>query len=451
MVSTMKQSLTEGNIRRQLIALSLPLLIGNVLQQLYNTVDSLIISRFLGTEAFSAVGVAGTVMNLFIFVLTGFCTGISVIFAQMYGSGDRKGFRREVFISTSVGTAITLGLSLLFLMLMRPVLRLINSPPELIPHIEGYLTVIIGGMLCTYLYNLGSGILRAIGDTRAATFFLFIAVAVNAIADYLFVGVFSMGVASAAWATVLSQLLSALCCIIYLLRRDRDLICTRYDMNFDKGLVKRTLSFGCTSALHQSSLYIGKIFVQGAVNLLGTAGIAAYTATMRVEGLANSLGNSIGSAVSVFVSQNHGAGNTRRERDGFRNGLGIALGFGVVFSVLMYVLARPGVRLFLDAGEIEAIAYGVDYMRMIALFYIFCFSGNIFVGYFRGVSRMFIPLMGTIMHISIRVIGSHLLVGNMGLRAVALATGAGWVCLAVYQVICLRKCMRSADSNTAGI
>ena len=435
----MKGTLLEGNIRRELVALALPLLVGNVLQQLYNTVDSLIIGRYLGTEAFSAVGIAGSIMNLFIFVLTGFCTGISILFAQMYGSGDRRGFRREVFVSASLGAAITLALSALFMLLMRPALRLIHSPQELIGGIEAYLQVIIGGMLCTYFYNLASGMLRSIGDTRAATFFLFVAVAVNAVADYLFVGVLGFGIAGAAWATVLSQLLSALCCLAYIYRRDRDLICTRYDLGFERNLVKRTLSFGFSSALHQSSLYIGKIIVQGAVNLLGTPGIAAYTATMRVEGFANSFGTSMGSALSVFVSQNHGAGNHGRERDGLRKGMQLSVGLGLTLSALMFFTARPGMRLFLNDGEAQAIAYGVDYMRWISLFYVLCFTGNAFVGYFRGVGRMRVLVIGTTLHITVRAVLSHLLVGGMGLKAVALATGAGWILLLTYQLLCLRR------------
>lgn len=439
----MKGTLLEGNIRKELIQLALPLLIGNVLQQLYNTVDSLIIGHFLGTQAFSAVGVAGTIMNLFIFVLTGFCTGISILLAQLYGSGDRAGFRREVFISTSLGAAVTLVLSGTFLVIMRPVLHMINSPAELIGYIETYLKIIIGGMLCSYLYNLGSGMLRAIGDTRAATFFLFVSVVVNAVADYLFVGVWQMGIGGAAWATVLSQLLAAICCVVYILRRDRDLICTRYDIGFERGLVKRTLSFGCTSALHQSSLYIGKIFVQGAVNLLGTPGIAAYTATMRVEGFSNSLGTSMGSALSVFVSQNHGAGKSQREKDGFRQGMGLAIGMGLALSALMFALAKPSMGWFLDAAETQALSYGADYMRMISIFYILCFTGNTFVGFFRGVGRMHVLLIGTTLHITIRAVMSHLLVGSMGLQAVALATGVGWMCMTAYQIICLIHWNRS--------
>ena len=434
----MKGTLLEGNIRRQLVSLALPLLLGSLLQQLYNTVDSLMIGEFLGTDAFAAVGIAGTIMNLFIFVLTGFCTGVSVIFAQMYGSGDRSAFRRESFIAISLGAGVTIALSGLFLLILRPALRLIQSPEELIPHIEAYLTVIVGGMLATYFYNLFSGMLRAIGDTRAATFFLFIAVGVNTLLDYLFIGVLSLGVASAAWATVLSQLLSAALCLVYLLRRDRDLLCTRYECHFEKSLVKRTLIFGFSSALHQSTLYIGKIFVQGAVNTLGTPGIAAYTATMRIEGFANSFGTSVGQALSVFVSQNVGAGNPRRVRAGLKNGMGIGIAMGVVFSLLMYLSAAPGMHIFLDASEGAAIAHGTSYLRQIALFYILCFTGNNFVGFFRGAGRVYVPIVATTLHISIRVALSYLLAASLGLRAVAIATGVGWMAMTVYQLVMLR-------------
>lgn len=424
----------EGNIRRQLIRLAFPLLIGNVLQQLYNTVDSLMIGKFLGTEAFSAVGIAGTVMNLFIFVLSGFCTGLAVLFGQMYGKGDRSGFRREVFVALTLGTGITVALSALFMALMRPVLLLIHSPVELLPYIESYLSVIIGGMLCTYFYNLCSCMLNSIGDTRAATFFLFISVVMNIALDYLFVGPLDWGTGGAAWATVLSQLFSALCCLAYILRRDRDLICTRADFQLEGSLVRRTLMFGFGSALHMSSLYIGKILVQGAVNTLGTQGIAAYTATMRIEGFANSFGTSHGQATSVFLSQNYGAKNRERVRRGFGTAMRLAVGMGVALSVVLYGIARPGVKLFIGAQDAQALRFGVDYLRQVALFYVLCFTGNTFVGFFRGIGHVYAPVTATALHISVRVLLSYLLVGGMGLRAVALGTGVGWVVMSVYQV-----------------
>lgn len=430
----MNNSLLEGDSRRHIMRLALPLLIGNVLQQLYNTVDSLIIGKFLGTDAFSAVGVAGSVMNLFIFVLTGFCVGITILFGQMYGRGDRAGFRREVFVSGTLGAGITIALSAVFMLLMRPALRLINSPENLIPYIESYLTVIILGMIATFFYNLLSGMLRGIGDTRACTLFLFIGIVLNAALDYLFVGPLGMGIAGAAWATVISQVVSAVMSLIYILKRDRDLMCGRADFVYDRRMIRDTLVFGFSSALHQSSLYIGKIFVQGAVNLLGTTGIAAYTATMRIEGFANSFGTSYGSAVSVFISQNCGAKRMDRVRAGFRDSMIMSVAIGAVISAALYFTALPGIRVFLDASEAEAIAYGVEYMHMMSLFYILCFTGNTFVGYFRRVGAVYIPLIATTLHISIRAALSYLWVNTMGLKAVALATGVGWLVMTAFQI-----------------
>ena len=438
----MNSTLLEGNIRKQLTQLALPLLVGNILQQLYNTVDTLVIGKFLGTDAFSAAGIAGTIMNLFIFVLTGFCTGISVLLAQLYGNGDRTLFRREVFVSLSIGTGITLVLSGLFMALMRPVLVLIDSPEHLIPYIEAYLSVIIGGMIANFFYNLFSGLLRAIGNTRAATFFLFVAVMVNAVVDYVFVALLGFGIAGAAWATVLSQLLSAVCCLIYILHYNRELLCGRADMHYDKNMVRDTLTFGFSSALHQSSLYIGKIFVQGAVNALGTAGIAAYTATTRIEGFANSIGTSVGQAASVFISQNYGAKKTDRVRDGLKQGMVLSLGLGLALAVIMFVTARPALLIFLDSSEETALRYGVEYLHLIAFFYLMCFSGNMFVGYFRGVGHVYIPLAATTMHITVRALLSYALTGALGLRAVAWATGAGWLLMTVFQILMMKRTMK---------
>ena len=427
-------SLLEGDSRRHILRLSMPLLIGNVLQQLYNTIDSLIIGKFLGTDAFSAVGIAGTVMNLFIFVLAGFCVGITILFGQMYGRNDAGSFRREVFVSGTLGTIITVVLSGAFMLLMHPALRLINSPENLIPYIESYLTVIIIGMVATFLYNLFSAILRGIGDTRASTFFLFVGIVVNAVLDYLFVGPMQLGVAGAAWATVISQVVSAVLSLVYILKRDHDLMCTRSDFKYERGMVHDTLVFGFSSALHQSSLYLGKIFVQGAVNLLGTPGIAAYTATMRIEGFANSFGTSYGAAVSVFISQNYGAKRIDRVRRGFRDSMIMGVLLGAAISTALYFAALPGVRIFLAESETQAIAFGVDYLHTIAFVYTMCFTGNTFVGYFRGVSAVYTPLIATTLHITVRAVLSYMLVGSLGLRAIAISTGIGWLVMTAFQI-----------------
>lgn len=447
----MKSDLLQGNIRSQLITLALPLLLGNILQQFYNTADALIIGSFLGTNAFAAVGVAGSVMNLFIFMLNGFCIGVSILFGQLYGHGDQDAFRREMFVSLTLGCGITLLLSALFILLLRPILYLIQTPAELMGDASAYLVIIIAGMITTYFYNLFSNVLRAVGNTKASLYFLCISVVLNCLLDYLFVAVLPMGIAGAALATVLAQLVSAVCCLLYIRHGFRFMLCTARDAGWHRTLIRRTLSFGVASALHQSSLYIGKLLVQGAVNTLGTAGIAAYTATSRIEGVANSFGSSAGQAMSVFLSQNYSAGQSERIRSGFRTGFLLNVLMGLALSAIMFLTADPCMRIFLDAADDVSFRYGVEYLRLVSLVYVLCFTGNSFVGFFRGVGKVEAPIIGTTLQIAIRAVLSYLLVGRMGLSAVALATGIGWIFSNSYQVLtwhALQKKICPAPSKT---
>ena len=211
-------SLLSGNIRQQILTLAVPLLLGNILQQLYNTADSLIVGRFLGTNAFASVGISGSLMNLFIFILDGFCAGITVILGQFYGSGDRKKYREEVFTALLLGMIIALLIAGACTIFLDPILDLIHTPEELVSYAESYLFIILAGLPFTCLYNLFSGVLRSIGDTKAALIFLAAAITMNIALDFLFIGIIGIGTAGAAAATVLSQFFSAVCCFLYLLK-----------------------------------------------------------------------------------------------------------------------------------------------------------------------------------------------------------------------------------------
>lgn len=381
--------LTGGSIPQHLLRLAAPLIMGNILQQLYNTVDAFILGRFAGEAEFAAVGVAGSVMNLFLFMITGACTGISVIFAQLYGAGERERFRREHWLSLSCGllaTTICSGLGFVLL------------PP----------------------------LLRAIGRANAALMALAAAVTVNVALDYCFVARFHMGIAGAAWATAASQAISAVLCIAYLRRKAPELIFACADRHMDKELLRQTAHFSFVTALHQSSLYIGKLLVQGAVNTGGTDMISAYTATTRIEGFANSFGDSGSAATSVLVAQNRGAGKEERVRASFRGSLLLMLAMGLAMSLIMYVSANASVGFMLGTRSGAAFENARDYLKLVALFYTLCFTGNTFAGYFNGIGKGLVPFLGATSHIALRVVLSWLLVGRMGLPAVALATGLGW-------------------------
>ena len=430
-----QQSLLSGNIPKQLITLAIPLLFGNILQQLYNTADSLIVGHFLGTDAFASVGVSGSIMNLFIFLLNGFCVGISVILGQLYGSGDKKQFREEVFVAVGYGSMATILLSIAALLLLRPFLNLIHTPAELIPHAIAYLTFILAGLPFTYFYNLFSNILNAIGNTRTGLYFLTVAIIANIILDLIFIGLFDIGTAGAAAATIIAQGFSAGCCFLYLKKNCSDLLFHHEDIGLHKELISRTCQYGITSAMKSSALFLGKLLVQGAVNSIGTAAIAAYTATMRIEGFANSFGDSGGQAISVFVSQNKGAQNETRVKKGLFYGLQQYFILGIIMSFLMFLCAEPGIRLFIGDTDITSIQHGVEYLKVVSVFYIFCFIGSSLVGYFRGIGKLHIPFWCSSSQITLRVIFSYLLISRMGLSAIGLATGIGWIWAVTFQAI----------------
>lgn len=431
--------LTQGNISRQLVALSAPLLVGNILQQLYNTIDAVIVGRFVGDTAFGAVGVAGSVMNLFLFLISGGCDGVGTLLSQFYGAGDGKTFRRDFYLSGAFGAGISLLLTLLGLAALGPLLALLQTPENVAACAADYLRVIFLGFPAAFAYHLVSGVLRAVGNTRAALYFLALSMGANLVLDLAFVAGLSMGTAGAALATVLAQALAASLCAAYLRLRFPELIFHREDMVMDLPLLKRTARFSFVTALHMCNLFIGKLLVQGTVNSLGEEAIVAFTAATRVEGFANSFGDSGAAAVAVFTGQNTGAGKDNRVREGFIRGQRLLFAFGIFMSLVMIVGAEPCLRLVLPAGGASGLTPAMDYLRLIACFYVFNFLGSGQAGYFRGRGLVNIPVIGATGHISLRVALSFLLAPAMGLPAVALASGLGWIGVVTFWSVLVRR------------
>lgn len=426
--------LTEGNIKNQLIKLAVPLLIGNIFQQFYNLVDTVIVGKYIGENAFAGLGVAGTVMNLFIFLIGGCCTGVSVILSMFYGKQDMKEYRKESFLAVTFGLLFTFFLSFISIISLPSILKLINTPAEIEIYVSQYLTIIFIGLFVTFLYNLFASQLRSMGNTRFALIFLVISIICNVILDFIFIKYLHFGISGAAWATVISQGISALLCFLYIKKYFSECIFTKLDMIFDSILLKKTLYFASISALHQSSLYIGKILVQGSVNTLGPFGIAAYTATNRIEGIANTFAISGTEAISVFIAQNIGAGNKKRAYEGFKTSLVLMYSLGIVMALFMYFGATPFIKSLLENANEETIKNGVSYLQIISYFYILCFNGSAFVGYFRGTGIMNIPFIGTTLQIIIRVILSYLFINSLELGGVALATGIGWIAISSFHI-----------------
>lgn len=424
-------NLTRGSIMPQLLRLCIPLLAANVLQQLYNIINSLVVTYYLGSNAFAALGVAESIMNLFIYVITGACMGASVLVAQFYGEGNMPRLRRQLFVSAVLIGGCTLTAVMLGQIFLPQVLGLIRTPAELMGDAVAYLRVILVGMVFTFTYNYLASTLRAVGDTKTALYFLLVSLGYNLACAWLLVAVFKLGITGTAIATATAQALSSALCFVYIRKKRPYLTIHRADMKMDAELAGKTVSFAAVAALQQSSLYLGKLMIQGAVNVLGTASITAFTAVTRVENFIQAFGISGCEATAIFIAQNKGAGDIRRSLQGFARGAALLLSWGAFFSVVLLLIPQVLLSPFLAAGE-ESMLHGVSYFRWIGAFYWLSFTGHLFVSWYRGTGRMNITFWGTTIQVAARVVLSYLLVAFMGLGAVGLATGLGWIVIVAF-------------------
>lgn len=424
--------LTSGPITPQLLQLCFPLLVGNVLQQLYNIINSLVVTHYLGSNAFAALGVAESVMNLFIYAISGACMGASVLVARFYGEGDYVRLRRQIYATVVLIGGCTLGAVVLGQLFLPQLLRLIQTPEELMADVSIYLRCILVGMLFTFTYNFLAATLRAVGNTRTALYFLLLSLVYNLAAAWLLVAVFQLGILGTALATASAQLLSTLLCLFYIRKRQPFLRVGREDMLLNRQMLRETAGYSVITALQQSSLYLGKLMIQSAVNSLGTAAISGFTAATRVENFIQAFGISGSESIGIFVAQNLGAGKKERALQGFQRGFVIVVGLGLFFSAALVLGGNLFVAPFLGSGEAEALLHGGSYLRLLGWFYFLSFTGHAYVGHFRGEGRMNITFWATTTQIAVRVVGTYLLVGRMGLDATALATGIGWVVIVIF-------------------
>lgn len=422
-----RHDLTQGSLTRHLTRLVLPLIAGNILQQLYNTIDAFVVARYAGLAEFAAIGVAGAVMNLFLFAIVGACIGISVLLAQLYGAKDWEAFRNEHFIALSAGVLFAATAGTLGATMTSPLLYLLQTPEDIFGLTGSYLRIVLFSLPASFIYNFYCSLFRAAGHVNAALGILALAVCLNLGLDILFVAQFGWGVKGAAWATLLAQAASALLSFFYLRIALPDLMFRRQNWGLHLPLLKRTAHFGLVTGLQQTGLYIGKLAVQGAVNSMGTATISAYTATTRIEAFVNSFGDSGASATSVATAQNFGAGRSERVRLCFWKSLVLFGAMGIASSLALWLSAEWASALLLSESTGPAFDSAVSYLKIVAFFYILNFTGNTFAGYFDGVGRVSVTLLGTCTHITLRAVLSWVFIRSFGLDAVALLTGLGWI------------------------
>lgn len=419
-------NMTKGSITRHLMGYSVPLILGNVFQLTYNVVDTIIAGRFIGKQALAAEGVASPVMNIVILGISGICMGASVLMSEFFGAGQKEKLKREMSTTVLFGCYFSLVTALLGVVFSRPLLSALHVPGELLGMASVYLEIIFLGAPFTYFYNAVSAALKSVGDSRTPLKFLAFSSVLNAVLDLIFIGGLGFGIVCSAVTTVIAEAASAILCIVYVYRKIPMLQLKKGEFSMDRKLLRQTLHYGSVTALQQSCQPMGKLLIQGAVNPLGVDMIAAFNAVNRIDDYAFTPEQSISHGITTFVAQNRGAGNEDRIRRGFRRGLVLEVFYWILICLSITVLKRPLMGLFVTRGNESIVELGSRYLSLMALFYLFPAFTNGIQGFFRGMGRMGVTLVGTFIQTSLRVVFVYILTPVMGLGGVAFACAVGW-------------------------
>jgi len=437
------QNMTEGNVTKRMVSFAIPLLFGNVLQQLYSAAAAVMVGKFAGKMALAAVGTAAPIMNILMFLMVGITMGSSILMSEFFGASEHEKVKQEEVTSILSGLIFTIVLSVVAIFLIKPLLFLIKTPDEIIPQAVAYLEIIISGLVFTFLYNILSSSLSSIGDSTTPLFFLFFSSILNIGLGIMLVRDFGLGVCGAAYATVISQAVSAVLCMGYIYWKVPILRFHVRDLKINFSLLAQTVGYSTVSAIQQTFLYVGIFILQGAVNPLGVDAIAAYNAVTRIDGFILAPTDSLALALTTFVSQNRGAKKIERIRHGMKSSVVIGLCYCILLAISVYFSAHTLMTFFLNSGEVNAIEVGVKYLKVMSVFYILPAFCNSFQGFFRGLGRMDITLYATIVQIPVRVILAYMLVEHFGLSAVAIGVTLGWICMIGYEAHQYRKYLLS--------
>ena len=422
----MYRDLTKGNITKGLVLFALPMIAGNLLQQLYNIADTLIVGRALGRNALAAVGSAYTLMTFLTSVFLGLSMGAGALFSICLGKQDKPSLRSAVAHALGLILGVTLLLNAAVYLFLDEILLFLQIPAELAADMRTYLLIIFAGLLATSVYNFFACLLRAVGNSVAPLWFLGISALLNIGLDLLFVLVFHWGVAGAAAATVFSQYVSGVGLLAYTFLRCREFLPSRAELRFRREILRELLDLSMLTCAQQSAMNFGILLIQRLVDSFGPITMAAFAAAVKIDTFAYLPVQDFGNAFSTFVAQNFGAGRTERLRRGFCQALLLSAGFSVVLSALVCIFAHPLMHIFVQAGETEVLAAGVRYLRVEGAFYAGIGCLFLLYGFYRAVKRPGMSVVLTVISLGTRVALAYALAGTLGEVGIWAAIPIGW-------------------------
>lgn len=429
-----KTSFLQGNIVKALLLFMIPLLISRIFQQMYNTVDTMIVGNYLGEEALAAMGAGSAVYELLLGFSLGIGSGLSIVAARSFGTGDKTLLKRSVAGALVIGVGLSVVIAVLSRFFLMPLLRLMNTPEEIIDQSYAYVSTLLLFVGVMFAYNLLAGLLRAIGNSMAPLLFLVLSAILNVFLDILFITKFQMGIQGTAIATVLAQGISAVLCLIYIVVRCRLLIPAWKHFRFEASLYKELIGQGLSMGFMSAIVSTGTVILQSAINELGYLVIAGHTAARKVNSFCMMPVGTVGMALSTFVSQNRGANQGERIRKGVRYANMMCLICGVVLMLILYPGAPALIAMISGSEEAVVLDIGTKYMWFTAPFYMVL--GILFnLRYsLQAIGQKLLPLVSSIIEFFGKVIFSMLIIPKLGYNGVILCEPIIW-CVMTIQLI----------------
>ena len=436
--------LTKGPITKSMLLFAGPMILGNLLQQLYNIADTLIVGQFLGPGPLAAVGSSFTLMTFLTSIILGLCMGSGVVFSMLFGAGETDRLKNSLFISFALIGAAAIVIEILSLALLSPLLTVLQVPADIRAETGVYLQVIFLGIFFTFIYNYFACVLRAIGNSAVPLIFLSISSVLNIVLDLAFIIVFKMGVAGAAWATIFAQGVSAGSIMVYCLLRVPQIRPQKQHLHFERTAAWNIARYSFLTCIQQSVMNFGILMIQGLVNSFGVSVMAAFAAAVKIDSFAYMPVQDFGNAFSTFIAQNYGAGKQERIRGGIRSAVFCALAFCAVVSLIVCLFARPLMLIFVKPEETQIIAIGMQYLRIEGA----CYAGIgclfLLYGLFRGIGRPAVSIVLTVVSLGTRVALAYLLapIPAFGLPAIWWAIPIGWFLADFTGLLLYRKAPR---------
>lgn len=423
----MTKKMTEGRPWKLIVMFTIPLLIGNIFQQLYSMVDTLIVGRTLGVHALAAVGCTGSISFLILGFAMGVSAGLAIITAQRFGAKDEAGVRKSVAAGAWISLAVTVVLTVVSVPLARNILELMRTPAEIIDSAYEYIVIIFWGIIASMLFNFLSNIIRALGDSKTPLFFLIIACILNIVLDFALIMGAEMGVAGAAWATIIAQMASALMCLWYIKKKLPILHLKKDDWKVSGWDIGQHFKVAMPMGFQMSIIAIGAVVLQFVLNGLGSIAVAAFSAAQRIDQIAAQPMNSFGTTMATYAAQNYGAGKIDRIKQGVFQCSLISVGFSIVMALVNIFAGYQLAGLFVGSGETGVQSMAQTYLQINGVMYFVLALLFIYRFTLQGLGKGFMPTVAGIMELVMRTFAAIFLTASIGFAGACWASPLAWI------------------------